>query len=307
MSEFEDRKRLTFEQAEGAQPIPGQLALKELSEELRARLWAVVFESLRQSRYSDYGKTRMIDPWLTVLFKMHVYRHHRPADEFHARYDDHISSTKKIFTRGDYLEVFGWLQWVLRARRDNGLLDRLHSALEEGGAAYRLLDDDETIVPISSEQELSTLKAALADLSAKEFGGARAHLTKAAQQLTVGQIADSIRESIHAVESVVRVLEPHGDFSKALARLESKVRIHGALKSGFTSIYGFTSDEKARSIGGASAACLPRAALRPVPRRGWDVSARWSISRPQALGLAISPSVLARADRRDQAGVSTRA
>jgi hypothetical protein len=42
----------------------------------------------------------------------------------------------------------------------------------------------------------------------------------------------------------VKVLEPTGDFSKALAKLESKVKMHGALKSGFSSIYGFTSDEK---------------------------------------------------------------
>jgi hypothetical protein len=37
-----------------------------------------------------------------------------------------------------------------------------------------------------------------------------------------------VRESIHAVESVVRVLELDGDFSKALARLEAKTNIHGA-------------------------------------------------------------------------------
>ena len=47
-----------------------------------------------------------------------------------------------------------------------------------------------------------------------------------------------------AVESVVIVLEPSGDFSKALAKLESKVKIHGALKRGFSSIYGFTSDQE---------------------------------------------------------------
>ncbi len=46
------------------------------------------------------------------------------------------------------------------------------------------------------------------------------------------------------MESVVRVLEPKGDFSKALAKLDAKAKIHSALRSGFNSIYGFTSDEK---------------------------------------------------------------
>jgi hypothetical protein len=40
------------------------------------------------------------------------------------------------------------------------------------------------------------------------------------------------------------MLEPDGDFSKALAKLEAKFGIHGALKKGFTAIYGYTSDAK---------------------------------------------------------------
>ena len=70
------------------------------------------------------------------------------------------------------------------------------------------------------------------------------HLRKAAELLTAAKWPDSIRESINAVESVARVLEPTGDFSKALVRLEGSAKIHGALKKGFGSIYGFTSDEK---------------------------------------------------------------
>jgi hypothetical protein len=68
------------------------------------------------------------------------------------------------------------------------------------------------------------------------------HLAKAASELSAGHFAGSVRESIHAVESVVRVLESGGDFGKALSTLEKKVKIHGALKAGFKSIYGFTSD-----------------------------------------------------------------
>jgi hypothetical protein len=66
----------------------------------------------------------------------------------------------------------------------------------------------------------------------------------AGEALTVGRVSDSVRESVHAVESVVRLLESDGDFGKALAKLESKIAIHGALKRGFGNIYGFTSDEK---------------------------------------------------------------
>jgi hypothetical protein len=63
-------------------------------------------------------------------------------------------------------------------------------------------------------------------------------------ELTNGNFADCVRESIHAVESAVRVLEPSGDFSKALSRLEQKTNIHGAMKKGFVALYGFSSDEQ---------------------------------------------------------------
>jgi hypothetical protein len=54
------------------------------------------------------------------------------------------------------------------------------------------------------------------------------------------------------VESVVRVLEPRGDFAKALSRLDAKIKIHEAMKIGFTKLYGFTSDVAAADPHGAT-------------------------------------------------------
>jgi hypothetical protein len=75
------------------------------------------------------------------------------------------------------------------------------------------------------------------------FHGARAHLRKAAEELTAGRYPDSIRESIHSIESVARTLEPDRKLTNALARLEQSAKIHGAMKAGFLSLYGYSSDE----------------------------------------------------------------
>lgn len=69
-------------------------------------------------------------------------------------------------------------------------------------------------------------------------------MREAGVALTAGNYTSSIRESIHAVESVARFLEPAGDLSKALGNLEKSASIHGALKGGFVSIYGYTSNEQ---------------------------------------------------------------
>jgi hypothetical protein len=143
---------------------------------------------------------------------MYTYRYHRMTFNNHA--DQLIGEAQAIFESGDYLAVFGWLQWVLRHGPPSyQFAKKIDDALRFGCAAYRVLDG-KTIVPIASEAELETLKRAFADLATTEFHGARAHLKNAAAELTEGRIADSIRESINAVESVVRVLEPDGKIFK---------------------------------------------------------------------------------------------
>jgi hypothetical protein len=145
---------------------------------------------------------------------------------------------------GTYAEVFGLLQWLLRLRAKviNGT--SLNGALTNCRAAYRVLDDGETIVPIASEAEHQTLVRAFADLEKSEFSGAREHLRKAAEELTAGRNADSIRESVQAVESVARSIIGKPSLSDALAEIEKTHKLHGALKKGFGSLYGFTSDEQ---------------------------------------------------------------
>jgi hypothetical protein len=236
---FENRKRLTFEQAEGAESLPTQLKPKEVSELLRSALWAAVYEDMRESQYQG----DLTHSWENVTYSWHVYRKCRPVDEFRPSFKQWVQEFKTIILSGSYVDVFGLLQFILRHQScPHRLKSRIPHALAVGRAAYRVVDGD-TIAPFGSEAELETVKRAFADLAATEFHGARKHLRTAAEELTGGKYAESIRESIHAVESVVRVLEPKGDFAKALAKLDAKAKIHGALKAGFGSLYGFTSDE----------------------------------------------------------------
>lgn len=119
----------------------------------------------------------------------------------------------------------------------------MQCVLEVTRAAYRLVDNGQTIAPISSPEDAATLNEAFTDLATMEFEGARAHLRKAAENLTAGNAADSIRESIHAVESVARVIGGTNALSDSLKAIKVKHNLHPALEKGFNSIYGFTSDE----------------------------------------------------------------
>ena len=240
--EYVDRKRLTFEQAEGAEPLPSQLKLKEVSNELRALLWNIFFRELG-SELEEGGY--LSEPIVTLLYEWHVKRQFKAADEFSPKYLNWVEELKPVFMEGDYVEIFGFVQWALRHPSKPYQLEiEVDEALRASRAAYALFDRD-TIVPIGSDAEREALGRAFADIAASEFHGARAHLRNAGSELTAGNYGPSIRESIHAVEAVARALEPAAQtLGPALSKLEKSVRVHPALRNGFANLYGFTSDEK---------------------------------------------------------------
>jgi len=113
---YAERKKLSFEEAEGVEPLPAQLKLKEVSPQLRAALWRVVHDSLREARrWVDYAPAATLEsPWQNILRDMYTYRYHRMT--FTNDADALIAEVQNVFERGDYVALFGWLQWVLRRR-----------------------------------------------------------------------------------------------------------------------------------------------------------------------------------------------
>ena len=87
---------------------------------------------------------------------------------------------------------------------------------------------------------------ALRTLREAGLGGAASHLHSASERIDAGDWAGSVRESIHAVESVVRRLDPTSSQSlrSALVSLETRGTLHPALTAAFDTLYGYTSDEQ---------------------------------------------------------------
>src|SRR5262245_41011947 len=111
---YAERKRLTFAQAEGAEPLPQPLALKEVSQELRARLWGIVQGSLASHWYNNGTRSGGLQkPWNAILRRKHIERDHKMADEFNDHYKELVYEVKRIF-EGNYVHMFDFLQWLLR-------------------------------------------------------------------------------------------------------------------------------------------------------------------------------------------------
>jgi hypothetical protein len=234
-------KKLTFAQRVGAEPIPTLLAPTEVSQGLRAAIWAVVYSHICD--YTDlYGG--LVEPWTNMLYRKFIFFDGGMADQYRGDWTAQAEQLRKLFQVGDYLKVYGCLDHFLRDPEcPSALGDLLQNALENQLAPYRISDG--ILVPIASAEQGELLLGAMNELRSAAMSGASAHVKNAIEFLNNGQWAKSIAESIHAVESVARKIEPSAStLDPALKKLAPKIGMHPALRDAFGKLYGYTSDQQ---------------------------------------------------------------
>ena len=102
------------------------------------------------------------------------------------------------------------------------------------------------IFPRSNKAQGEATQEAIKTVRDGGMKGAEAHLCQAAEYINAQRFAESIKDSIHTVESVARQIDPKSKtLGPALNSLEKAGLIkHPALKEAFSKLYGYTSDEQ---------------------------------------------------------------
>lgn len=242
-----DRSKITFAQAEGVEPLPAQLKTKTVSPHLTAMLWLIINGSLDDCL--EYGVTGydggpwLGSPWKRILEDWWVFVKHQAIDEFPNALSI-IAIVKREIRSTDYLQVYGFLEFLIR-RPDlpKELRSNFELALEKARSPYRVVDN--SIVEFATPEEAGAIIAAISEVAESGSNGARTHLRRAVDCMSNGDWAGTVRESIHAVESVARSIEPSATtLDPALTRLSKSRYIHPALSGAFSKLYGYTSDEQ---------------------------------------------------------------
>ena len=235
-------------QADGIDPLPQPAALGELPSQARVYLWDIIYESLKESTSLWGSRSIITEPWETILHDYHTFLLHQPTDEFSIDFEGHANEIKPLFLKGDYNRVFDFLQCVLRHESaPPESLPAVSSVLRGCMCAYTVVEDGPTIVPIAMPEQIESMQEAFQVLQSGPFAAARSHLRKSAECINKGDLAGSIRESITAVESVARRLDPNAakTLKPALDALSKRnVALHPAFKKGIKKFYAYTSDEK---------------------------------------------------------------
>ena len=233
-----------FSERIGIVSQPGTIQMDGMSDPLRNSLWNLLL------RFYDYKQLRT----LLIFLTEHYFK--KPTDEVPYRGFDCKELLKKSFFGMQWYEVYDLVEFIVKKFRftknhateaeKQRFIANCNFILERELSGYRFIS--EILTPISSEEEVVEISEAIERSSVNNLFGAREHLKTALSLLGKKPQPDyrnSIKESISAVESIVKQItgSQSSGLSHALNKLSEHSEIHGALKSAFNKLYGYTSDE----------------------------------------------------------------
>jgi hypothetical protein len=238
-----ERGMATFSERTGLKPMKTILQKDSMDDALRNRLWNVLIESVWNQSADKYWSGSAGDGFFQRLWHFH-YR--EPMDKRQHDYYSAITEVRNRYFAWEWNEVYDFIEFVARNRPPSSQDKFVRSCnyiLEKELSAYRFVA--QTLVPITSDQELEAVKNAL---ELKDvLKPVRVHIAAAVKLFADRKAPDyrnSIKESVSAVEAVCGIIVgSSATLGQALKKLEDKgVPLHTALKSSFSSLHGYTSN-----------------------------------------------------------------
>ncbi len=239
-----------FSHRNGLTPLPSFLKLGELPPSVRNDI-----EHEVKKFFSKYYNLCDPNEILNDLLVKHFDKELQPLPypKEHVLYS--------FLSAAPYHEVLDILEFIINHQNvkkidvKNVLGECIHDVFEQRRVAYFLFKDGDSykFYPRASEEEGKAYVCAIENLTQDDaFFPAKTHLLKAGDKLRRSDYAGSIQDSIHAVESVAKIILKKKEdmdfkknkFSDVLRHLSTEFGFHPSLKEGIIKIYGFTSDEQ---------------------------------------------------------------
>lgn len=245
---FSDRNNISIENRE--------MQYKTLDDRTRAMLINMTSIALAEI---DYHHKQTF--YKSVVIQVYAW-------EFDCTHQCNEESVKEIIYQtireNPYDEVFSLIEFIVQSINDMCIFKKgkfeedYNSVFKKEYVGYRFVN--EMIVPITDEREIESISQAVES----PYSAVNVHISKATGLLADREKPDyenSIKESISAVEALCEIITGLKGKDATLGNMLKKIEdsgfvIHGALKSAFLILYGYTSDANgirhAGDIGGAS-------------------------------------------------------
>jgi hypothetical protein len=234
---------IPFSQRSGLSPVPPQLAIGEVSAEFRRLIDYSIYKEIERFERGGFDHNYFDERWKEVATDLHVRFFGKPVASFENTSYSTRQSLEIFVARATIGPLFDLVEFFLNHPKCSAAFTSdLSSSFVSARAAYRVVDRQ--IVAVGTREGADSFEAAISETEVVGAVGARHHLIASASALRNGSWADSIRESIHAVEAMARRIEPNSTtLGPALKALEKNGYIHGSLRAGFDKLYGYTNDE----------------------------------------------------------------
>ena len=252
--------------------LPDHPALGELSSAVRTLFWEAFDTATTRATISDpatgsYALALVVGDWEHVVLSLARTYLGVPSDDL--SYEDPVLGRRgtafravrdafRPFFLGEtpYNRILDLVQDAMRhARCPPEFVGDIKKAFQESDVAYFVdTSSPPTILPAATTEEQQAIILAQQGLRDADHSAARTHLLRAGELFRGGQWRESVHQSISAVESVAKRVEPgERRLSKTLAKLqnEASLDIHPAFGSALEKLYGWASNEPGVRHGGS--------------------------------------------------------
>ncbi len=239
---------MMFSQRNGLVPIKVELEGNSISDELRNGLWSImkifVFDQLSSNKSRNWDEP--VDEegfydWVWHdFFKQPIDTRPGTRDGF-MQVNSALLSVREWFFEAEWMRQLDLVEYT--AAFNSVAIPAFNRVFKREMSAYRFVDAK--IVELSSEEEVKEIESVINNTDVTR--PSKEHFKKALEYYGDRHKSDyrnSIKESISAVESTVKVVlgDRQTTLGAGLRRIEELHGLHPALKKGFSSIYGYTSD-----------------------------------------------------------------
>jgi hypothetical protein len=240
-----------FSERFGLAPKRAAIQIDSMDDALRVGLWnallthhfAFVIRGDGYGAVSHYPLEELQETCRALW--LHYFK--KPLDTLPKTWEKIYDILRPYFFEAGWNEVYDFVEFIPKSFPRDDVNEAFYrdanSVLEREMSAYRFVGGG--IVRVTDESEIEAIESAT-DLPRK-FHVVGEHLRQALALLSERKSPDcrnSIKEAISAVEAMCALItgQQRSDLNAALRALEARVGLHGALKSAFNSLYGFTSD-----------------------------------------------------------------
>jgi len=258
----------TFGERTGLKPMT-LLRVGEAPPRLRMAIWNAVEPWLFDDRYSDEYTDRLRALYRHLHWPVDTVMRSRIAGQRVRKYLLEVMDPVEVFEFAEYcaaLRGMGQPGYEAKQRATAHYMAEIDRVMEANGAPVRFVNYE--LCPLTNETEIAEVERAAS--GGGVFGPAHEHIAQAIShfsQTPEPAYEDSIKQSISAVESVLRIAtgDEKGKMGALLKSFESAHGdLHPSLRAAIDKLYGYASDEegirhgatKPSTVGDAEARCM---------------------------------------------------